>query len=865
MKKCFCSVFAALTFALPASSVLAIPSPASVYAQKLGYESRVVKTKAGEKALVTLPSGERVDEWDFFRGKVGNEYAYGAQFGYDTYCKRVETNSFVQEYAVCVPKGAKKLADGTAVGEITLLDLMEQNGEPLLDDSPRLLPPAFKTADAQPSLKTFPKGALPSSFDWRNYGGHSYIGPVRDQGGCGSCYSFGACAAAEGNFNFNLGRYDANCVDFSESYIAWCLGRLAQYNDNFFGCDGADYEYQELEALTVEGVCVESQFPYQESDPGSCPYAGTTTVFQTWGRTISGDIDSIKTAIMTYGVVDAAVLTDTAFENYSSGVYDNANNSCPDGYNTTSDHAISLVGWDDNPPEGGGGVWILRNSWNTSWGESGYMRIRYDAAAVHCAASYISYLPPTQPSVIITNPASSPTSVGYAISNVTVRGTCNSNTIGQLRWTNSLTGAFGTTNAAASWSLGSVALNVGTNVVTVLGTNGIGESASDSVGIIRQAQVVGQAPVISYSPTGNIQRIPAGRQLNVEVIATEPNGDMVTLEALSLPSGAAFTGASGYSPVSDTFTWTPPTTGVFQARFKTFDADGGTTSRMDIYVQTLGNITNIYFQGFEGTVSDTWKVVSANAITNKSGASDTPANQRIRTGSKSWQPGEGALVAETLELTNADISAYGDVVVEIRLSATSTESGYGMWPGDTIGFYTALNGEDFPSMPDVEIQGNELSGSGIDGVLWGYSATNVASSTAGVARVFSPPAGGVTASGYSTVKIALPAGTSSVKLKAITYLEYPGYFYNVDDIRVTGRPLNNPATPPDLSSACGYNGAGQMIFQWSSDAGAKYRLMRSTNLLTDPFTHVVVSNLNVNAYTSPVGPEALNLYRIEKE
>ncbi|MGD9875082.1 MAG: C1 family peptidase [Kiritimatiellia bacterium] len=861
MKKSFYSVFAALTFVLPASSVFAIPNPAAVYAQKLGYECRVVKTKAGEKSLVNLPSGDRVDAWDFFRGKVGSDYGYGAQFGYDTFCKRLETNGYVQEYAVCVPKGAKKLADGASVGEIALLDLMEQNGEPLLDDSPRPLPPAFKTAEAQPSLKALPKAALPSSFNWTNYNGHSYIGSVRDQGGCGSCYSFGACAAAEGAYNFVTGNYDDNRIDFSESFIVWCLGSLPAYSSHFGGCDGADYDYMELAALTNEGVILESAFPYQETDPGSCTHWGDpATVFDSWGRTISGDIDSIKTAIMTYGVVDAAMLTDSAWESYSGGIYDNSNTNCTDGYNTTSDHAVSLIGWNDAD----GGYWIMRNSWGSSWGEGGYMRMRYDAAAIHCAVSYVSYAPPTRPSVVITNPASSPFAVGYAVSNYNVRGTCNSNTIGQLRWTNSLTGVFGTTNAAASWSLGSVVLNVGTNLITVRGTNSLGESASNSVSIIRQVQVAGQAPVISFSPTGNIQRIPAGQQLNMQVIATEPNGDAVTLQALSLPAGATFTGASGYSPVSDTFAWTPPTTGVFQARFKAFDADGGTTSKMDIYVQTLGGTTNVYFQGFEGTVTDTWKVVSANAITNKTGASDTPANQRIRTGLKSWQPGEGLYMVETLELTNVDISAYGDVIVEVRLSATSTDSGYGMWPGDTISFYTALNGGAYPSTADIEIQGNDLSGSGVDGVLWRYSATNVAFTTAGVARVFSPPAGGLTASGYSTVRIALPAGTSAVKLKSMTYLEYPGYYYNVDDIRVTGRPLSNPATPPDLGPACSYNGAGQMIFQWSSDAGTLYSLARSTNLLTDPF-RVMVSNINVNAYTTPVGSEAISIYRIEKQ
>jgi len=231
---------------------------------------------------------------------------------------------------------------------------------------------------------------LPSSFDWRSYNGHSYIGPIRDQGYCGSCYAFGACAAAEGTYNWANGKYDANCADFSESFIIWCLGRLTEYNSHFFGCDGADYTYSEVDALTVQGVTNETNFPYTTSDPGSCTHWGDpTTVFDSWHRVGCNDIEAIKTAIMTYGVVDAAVYVGSAFAAYSRGIYQDLNTSCDSSpcYNAITNHAIAIVGWNDN---GGDGYWILRNSWGTSWGENGYMRIKYTSARVACAAVYLT-------------------------------------------------------------------------------------------------------------------------------------------------------------------------------------------------------------------------------------------------------------------------------------------------------------------------------------------------------------------------------------------------------------------------------------------------------------------------------------------
>ena len=237
---------------------------------------------------------------------------------------------------------------------------------------------------------------LPAAFDWRNVEGKSYIGPVRDQGTCGSCYAFAAAATAEGAYNVATRRTNAAVADFSEQYLAFCLGTHGPYSNAFDGCFGADYSYTELYALTVEGITTEAAMPYTGDDDQDCSQTGRPrTVFSGWGRVACLDVGAIKTAIITHGPVDAAVLTTSAFDAYESGVFEDGQTSCLEenaDYTcdyTPTDHAIALVGWNDGDATTPG-HWILRNSWGPDWGEAGYMRIAYDAAKVSCSVAYLT-------------------------------------------------------------------------------------------------------------------------------------------------------------------------------------------------------------------------------------------------------------------------------------------------------------------------------------------------------------------------------------------------------------------------------------------------------------------------------------------
>ena len=399
MKKNILFVFIVLVFCpalIHAQEKRTISNPAAIYSVGMGYAYEVRKDYSGnEYGVCIFPDGSDCDAWAFLKGKAGKAFSYCAKKGYDTETEKKDNGTYFTECAVCV---SRNRANGKKE-KIPMLELMKRDQDPIAE---KMIPPPKKAPriPKEKSLnkfKTINKNLSPS-FDWRAKDGHSYIGPVRDQGSCGSCYSFGAAAAAECTYNYATGNYDANCADFSESFIIWCLGSLPAYNSHFYGCDGADYEYQELEALTDEGIAWETDYPYTEVDPGGCTHwSDPVTVFDLWNRIDSLDIDAIKTALSTYGVLDVAVYATTDFSNYTSGIFINSDTTCPDDEYTATNHAVSLVGWGEDEAEGD--YWILRNSWGSSWGENGYMRIGITSARVACACTYLAYTASTLPPV----------------------------------------------------------------------------------------------------------------------------------------------------------------------------------------------------------------------------------------------------------------------------------------------------------------------------------------------------------------------------------------------------------------------------------------------------------------------------------
>jgi hypothetical protein len=221
-----------------------------------------------------------------------------------------------------------------------------------------------------------PRRDLPSAFDWRNYNGQNYCTPIRNQGGCGSCWAFATVGALECNIKI----MDNASVDLSEQWLVSC-------NSDGWGCPGGffahDYHQWKTDSCGGTGAVLESAFPYTATDaPCGCPYQHSY-LLTSWAY-IGNDssvppTNSIKQAIVDHGPVSVAVSVNSAFQAYSGGIF----NGCASG---TINHAVVLVGWSDAE-----GCWIMRNSWGTSWGESGYMRIPYNCSYVGYAACYVVY------------------------------------------------------------------------------------------------------------------------------------------------------------------------------------------------------------------------------------------------------------------------------------------------------------------------------------------------------------------------------------------------------------------------------------------------------------------------------------------
>jgi C1A family cysteine protease len=202
----------------------------------------------------------------------------------------------------------------------------------------------------------------PASWDWRDY---DKVTSVKDQGSCNSCWAFAMLGSYEGILAV-VGR---DLQDLSEEFLVRC-------NNHGWSCYTGYWCYDDM----YNGIPMESCYPYTATDgpcDHNCPlYFPVDSWYYVGDSSSMPSISSLKQAIYDHGPISVAVHVNSAFQNYTGGIFNSCTNSIPN-------HAVVLVGWDDP-----GGYWILKNSWGTGWGESGYMRITYDCSNIGYYASY---------------------------------------------------------------------------------------------------------------------------------------------------------------------------------------------------------------------------------------------------------------------------------------------------------------------------------------------------------------------------------------------------------------------------------------------------------------------------------------------
>lgn len=217
------------------------------------------------------------------------------------------------------------------------------------------------------------KVQIPDSIDWRQKG---VVTPVKNQGGCGSCWAFSSTENMESHWAIRTGQL----LELSTQQVTSCTPNPRQCGGTG-GCKGATSELGYEYVINSGGLVLEKDFPYRgiDSNCNQLPrFAPRVANFSSYVAVPSNDQDAVLSAL-TVGPLTIGVWA-TPMQFYNRGIF----SGCSYDKNMAINHAVQLVGYGT---EAGKDYWIVRNSWGGNWGENGYIRLLREKEA-KCGMDY---------------------------------------------------------------------------------------------------------------------------------------------------------------------------------------------------------------------------------------------------------------------------------------------------------------------------------------------------------------------------------------------------------------------------------------------------------------------------------------------